>query len=548
MKFKRLSMYVALALAIFAISCRPDAVNPRKGGKGDIGQSWQDTWTPSNACQIGHAGPIPECTQRLSMDLVNAVTLADQGQIYWVSGPDAMFCLIYPNTGVLIREAYVYIGEVGILPPMIGNDFDFLNFPYRCIVPAPGRSPLVVIVPLDRTFQCNTVAVRAKMVKTVFGGTQTTTFWGALKPPTAPPNPAADYVGTYCQNTWLCPQYCPGYCGFQGNASCPPVVTVNCAAQAPVLELDCSQNCATQYLGFCAARTSTFTATIVNADSNLTYSYFWTPGNQTTASITVSPEDDATYTVTVIATDANNISSEPATCTYTVNVIDIRAGSKGDKVLVCYSPPSQPGVWIQKAVKPKYVGRYVPALRYGSTACLGTGSGSGSNKSGSIKSDSSGSNKSGSIKSGSNKSGSIKSGSNKPGSIKSGSKIGSIKSGSIKSGSIKSGSIKSGSGSIKSGSVKSGSGSGGGIGTLNGYLGPCGFTDPCTGYSTPNATPKGSNKSGSVKSGSSGSVKSGSVKSIKVPSVKVPSVKPPKVPSVKPPKVPSVKKPKAVKP
>jgi hypothetical protein len=61
------------------------------------------------------------------------------------------------------------------------------------------------------------------------------------------------------------------------------------------------------------------------------YKYSWSPSGVTSSSIKVCPTTTITYTVTV--TDA---SGSTATDNVTINVIDVRCGNKGDKVLVCH--------------------------------------------------------------------------------------------------------------------------------------------------------------------------------------------------------------------
>ncbi|MBF9240015.1 HYR domain-containing protein [Hymenobacter sp. BT683] len=67
------------------------------------------------------------------------------------------------------------------------------------------------------------------------------------------------------------------------------------------------------------------------------HTYSWAPAaslNRTTGStVTASPTVTTTYTLTV--TDANGCAA--ATATVTVNVLDVRSGTKKDKVLVCHN-------------------------------------------------------------------------------------------------------------------------------------------------------------------------------------------------------------------
>ena len=83
----------------------------------------------------------------------------------------------------------------------------------------------------------------------------------------------------------------------------------------------------TVYIGYAPASSLTLTATALGSTP---ISYNWS--NASTASTTVSPTTKSDFTVTV--TDANGCK---ASATKSVNVIDIRAGKKLDKVLICHA-------------------------------------------------------------------------------------------------------------------------------------------------------------------------------------------------------------------
>ncbi|NVK27197.1 MAG: T9SS type A sorting domain-containing protein [Flavobacteriia bacterium] len=72
------------------------------------------------------------------------------------------------------------------------------------------------------------------------------------------------------------------------------------------------------------------------------YSYSWSNAgslsSSSAATVSASPTSPTTYTVTV--TDANGCSS---TQSVSIDVVDVRCGKKGNKVLVCKVPPGNPG-------------------------------------------------------------------------------------------------------------------------------------------------------------------------------------------------------------
>ncbi|HVG17108.1 MAG TPA: ExeM/NucH family extracellular endonuclease, partial [Chitinophagaceae bacterium] len=89
----------------------------------------------------------------------------------------------------------------------------------------------------------------------------------------------------------------------------------------------------TVYPGYAPATTLSLNAQVTGGTGS--YNYSWSNGsvNPVTA---VSPEAPATYTVTV--TDMNGCSGSASKL---VNVIDVRAGRKGDKVAICHKPAKQ---------------------------------------------------------------------------------------------------------------------------------------------------------------------------------------------------------------
>lgn len=90
----------------------------------------------------------------------------------------------------------------------------------------------------------------------------------------------------------------------------------------------------TVYIGYAPASSITLMA---NASGGTPpYTYTWSTGSHA-SSITVSPTVTTTYTVTV--TDANGCTG---TASKTIFVVDVRCGTKMDKVEVCQVPPGNP--------------------------------------------------------------------------------------------------------------------------------------------------------------------------------------------------------------
>lgn len=82
------------------------------------------------------------------------------------------------------------------------------------------------------------------------------------------------------------------------------------------------------YLGY---GSNCLTLTAKASEGSAPYKYKWSPGGGTSSSVKVCPAATTTYTVTV--TDANG---QTASDEVKVNVMDVRCGNKGDKVLVCH--------------------------------------------------------------------------------------------------------------------------------------------------------------------------------------------------------------------
>lgn len=87
--------------------------------------------------------------------------------------------------------------------------------------------------------------------------------------------------------------------------------------------------CVSAYFGYAPMDGATLNASVSGGSG--TYSYAWSNGGNT-SSITVTPSETTEYSVTV--TDSYGCT---AVASVTVQVIDVRCGNKGDKVMVCHS-------------------------------------------------------------------------------------------------------------------------------------------------------------------------------------------------------------------
>ena len=119
--------------------------------------------------------------------------------------------------------------------------------------------------------------------------------------------------------------------GLGNTSSCETKITVNANPSVAIPDafaMGSGVLANTVYLGYDPASSITITA---NASGGLPgYGYVWSSGSLT-ASTTISPTTTTTYTVTV--TDGNSCH---ATANKTITVVDIRAGNKLDKVIICH--------------------------------------------------------------------------------------------------------------------------------------------------------------------------------------------------------------------
>ncbi len=116
-------------------------------------------------------------------------------------------------------------------------------------------------------------------------------------------------------------------------ATCQTTVTVNPQITVTIPDakaLSSGVEVNTVYVGYAPASSLTLTAQ-VSGGSSSNYTYKWSTG-ATTQSIKVSPATTTTYTVTV-----SDGSACTAIASKQVKVVDVRCGSKKDKVSVCHS-------------------------------------------------------------------------------------------------------------------------------------------------------------------------------------------------------------------
>ena len=113
-------------------------------------------------------------------------------------------------------------------------------------------------------------------------------------------------------------------------STCESTVTV--VVPADIITVDLGDECRPVYLGY-----EPFECTDITVEASggtPPYSYAWSTGEDTQV-ITVCPETTTTYDVTV--TDVNGCVQVSESIE--VEVIDVRCGNNGNKVLVCHIPP-----------------------------------------------------------------------------------------------------------------------------------------------------------------------------------------------------------------
>jgi hypothetical protein len=121
-----------------------------------------------------------------------------------------------------------------------------------------------------------------------------------------------------------------------------PVVTI---PDAYVLKSGVLPN--TVYLGYEPASSITLTSMVSGGSAD--YSYLWSSSSRTSTT-TVSPTSNTVYVVTV--TDANGCQS---VASKTVSVMDIRAGNKMDKILVCHKSANTSSIQIDPSAAPAHL-------------------------------------------------------------------------------------------------------------------------------------------------------------------------------------------------
>jgi hypothetical protein len=121
-----------------------------------------------------------------------------------------------------------------------------------------------------------------------------------------------------------------------------PVVTI---PDAYVLKSGVLPN--TVYIGYEPASSITLTSMVSGGSAD--YSYLWSSSSRTSTT-TVSPTSNTVYMVTV--TDANGCQ---AVASKTVSVMDIRAGNKMDKILVCHRSGNTSSIQIDPSAAPAHL-------------------------------------------------------------------------------------------------------------------------------------------------------------------------------------------------
>lgn len=124
--------------------------------------------------------------------------------------------------------------------------------------------------------------------------------------------------------------------GIGNTSTCQTTVVVNANPTVSIPDayaLGSGVLANTVYIGYAPASSITLTSNV--SGGTPLYSYSWTSGSLT-ASTTVSPTTNTTYTLTV--TDANSCHG---TASKNITVMDIRAGQKNDKVIICHKSNTQ---------------------------------------------------------------------------------------------------------------------------------------------------------------------------------------------------------------
>jgi hypothetical protein len=123
-------------------------------------------------------------------------------------------------------------------------------------------------------------------------------------------------------------------------------------------------NANTIYIGYTPASTLTLTAAPAGSLSNA-YSYNWTvsgnlqvSGSNTgpSVNVTATAANSGPYVVTLTVTDGYGCTK---TITRQLNVVDVRCGTKNDKVLVCQKTTSTTNPWVQICIAPSAVAAHL---------------------------------------------------------------------------------------------------------------------------------------------------------------------------------------------
>ncbi len=211
------------------------------------------------------------------------------------------------------------------------------------------NNPKSVEIPTTEICSCGTYALYVELVD-YSNPSITINTWAMIN---------ASDANNPSQNIAISLHFC-----FIGCASGPTQPVFGNCIGCPVMIPNCGQTCFNLTKGLCNPQSVKLGQAFENAGP----AFFFTWSNAATSpSIIVSPTSDATYSVDVHCAATQSILFS---CTYSVNVQDLSAGSKGEKIWVCFEPPSKPGTWKNKKIKPSDLPLYIPGFDLNLYPCL----------------------------------------------------------------------------------------------------------------------------------------------------------------------------------